>query len=609
MKTPERDLSAGNAVIAGLLFAFLAAALMGGYVAYAARDALQTQRMIDYQKARIAAECALDHAEIALRNIVLANQLTLSTSELQSLIDAIQPPDPLPPYLYETPDGRAAFNITVDSDVNFGNIPAGKRKGYNGEWQRFSVRTGAINPKTGAGCVLRLDMMALGLFLIRFGVFYENDLEINPGANMTFAGPVHCNEDMHICPDASSLRFNDQLTAHGNIFRQRKDRSQDPGYIGINNQSDIEIAMTFDSTAPYWMINALWYWGNRCLSGAHGVEHLGPPINATDVPYDLIRRALPPTDPNYHIETENEKYHNKACLKIHINSNGVITARDALGADVSSYFKTNAVLRTNSCPWNGRATYIKDADGNYLFLTNGILNITNNYFYDAREGVTNWPVDVYVDRLTNMFPQAFNTTYSIEQGRGLIYITRDQPRGTATNTVRPVLRIRNGNRLPNSGLTFATDMPIYLEGNYNTQTVKPAMLAGDAVTFLSKGWQDACSWGTVSQRTATNTTYNTVVLTGNSETTWGNYNGGLENVLRFLENWSGKTVVYRGSIIDLWYSQKAKGRWVYGTYYTAPTRDWGYDPIYRTQVPPGCTRVFGIEEITWKQSTWDQETW
>ncbi len=77
MKTPERDLSAGNAVIAGLLFAFLAAALMGGYVAYAARDALQTQRMIDYQKARIAAECALDHAEIALRNIVLANQLTL----------------------------------------------------------------------------------------------------------------------------------------------------------------------------------------------------------------------------------------------------------------------------------------------------------------------------------------------------------------------------------------------------------------------------------------------------------------------------------------------------------------------------------------------------
>jgi hypothetical protein len=104
-------------------------------------------------------------------------------------------------------------------------------------------------------------------------------------------------------------------------------------------------------------------------------------------------------------------------------------------------------------------------------------------------------------------------------------------------------------------------------------------------------------------------------MTGNTETTWGAYNGGLENVMRFLENWEGITVSYRGSIIDLWKSEYATGKWVYGSgsdgifRYNAPTRDWGYDTLYRTQSPPGMTYVFGMEELSWDRSTWTAEGW
>ena len=87
----------------------------------------------------------------------------------------------------------------------------------------------------------------------------------------------------------------------------------------------------------------------------------------------------------------------------------------------------------------------------------------------------------------------------------------------------------------------------------------------------------------------------------------GDYNGGLENVLRFQENWTGTTVTYRGSVIDLWYAEVVRGAW-YGSYYTAPNRDWGYDAMYRS-VPPGMTRVFGLEEIEWVDSSWDQVGW
>jgi hypothetical protein len=89
----------------------------------------------------------------------------------------------------------------------------------------------------------------------------------------------------------------------------------------------------------------------------------------------------------------------------------------------------------------------------------------------------------------------------------------------------------------------------------------------------------------------------------------GQYNGGLENVLRFLEKWSGQTVSFRGSIIDIWYSEIADSEWSYGSYYTAPNRDWGYDEIYRTAAPPGIPRVFGIEEIAWRRSSWDEQGW
>ena len=50
----------GGAMIAALLFSFLALAMTGSYLAYTGADARMTQRTLDYQKAKIAAEAALE---------------------------------------------------------------------------------------------------------------------------------------------------------------------------------------------------------------------------------------------------------------------------------------------------------------------------------------------------------------------------------------------------------------------------------------------------------------------------------------------------------------------------------------------------------------------
>lgn len=584
-------------MVTALLFTVIASALAASYLAYSSQDTRATKRMIDYQKCRIAAECALEYGVLALRDVIIDNQLTLAPSTLQVMLDGIDPPTDISGYQYFAPNGASSFRLTVSSSVINGIITRGIAcVGSDGETELFTITIGARNPNTGVGAVLEQQVQAVGLFLIRYGVFYERDLEINPGAQMVFRGPVHCNADMYLAPDNSTLSFEDRLTAVGEMYRRRKDCTKNVGTVTIDNERGQAVGMTIDSTNSSWMITALRLWNGRVLSRSHGIQHLSPPIAPLDDPHAIIERTISPTSAAYRAATEAEKFEKKSCLRVYV-SNRVVKAVDCLDNDVSAFF-TNAVLTNSAGVLNA-----KDSKGQYLFRTNGLFGVAVTNFYDDRQNCYMRPVDVYVNQLTNFFLQAVSTNYTVSQGRGVIYISRWDPDGPS-NGVQPCVRIRNARCLP-APLTIASDLPIYLEGDINTITSQPFMVAGDAVTLLSGNWQDAYSAMSLTSRVSSSSnTYNVVVMAGNSETQWGTYNGGLENVLRFLEDWDNKTVIYRGSIIDLWYSESVTNAWGSSGVYTPPDRDWGYDEMYRYKTPPGMPRVFGVEEISWSNSTW-----
>jgi hypothetical protein len=84
------------------------------------------------------------------------------------------------------------------------------------------------------------------------------------------------------------------------------------------------------------------------------------------------------------------------------------------------------------------------------------------------------------------------------------------------------------------------------------------------------------------------------------ESTMGAGNGQLENVIRFLEDWTGSTFNYSGSIISLWHSLQATGVWT-GTYYTPPTRNWSYDNLFNTSPPPGTPQGVIMSKGRWSQ--------
>jgi hypothetical protein len=87
------------------------------------------------------------------------------------------------------------------------------------------------------------------------------------------------------------------------------------------------------------------------------------------------------------------------------------------------------------------------------------------------------------------------------------------------------------------------------------------------------------------------TTINAAFLTGNTPTqnidgSSKDYSGGVENFPRFHENWSNVNFNYNGSMVEMFQSQQATGRWASANY-SPPIRNWAFDNRFRSTPPPG----------------------
>jgi hypothetical protein len=219
--------------------------------------------------------------------------------------------------------------------------------------------------------------------------------------------------------------------------------------------------------------------------------------------------------------------------------------------------------------------------------------LSSSTYYNFREAKTVASTDIDVQKL-NASP-AFQTLVAVNDGIVVYFSDR---RNEGSGTLQDSVRLVNGSTLPTKGLTLASENPMYVKGNYNTVSKQPSGLVSDAFNVLSNSWNDANSWNTnLTNKGASNTTIQTTVITGNTDTSGGQYNGGFENIHRMHENWSGDSLTFNGSVVVLFNSQSATGNWIYGgNHYTAPQRIWSFDtdlanPDYAV---PGLPSVFNV---------------
>jgi hypothetical protein len=187
------------------------------------------------------------------------------------------------------------------------------------------------------------------------------------------------------------------------------------------------------------------------------------------------------------------------------------------------------------------------------------------------------------------------------------------------------VRILNGTgRVPshgtaNEGLTIATNAPMYVQGHYNadgststavaTNSARvpeagevPAALVADAITLLSRDFNPANTLTTNSPSAGGDIEVSAALLMGISPTnptlgTKGESSGGAHNFPRFLENWGGRSVFIRGSLVALFESRVATEPWS-TDYYSPPTRRWGFNDLFSEgRYPPGTPRVMSYRRV------------
>jgi len=494
-------------------------------------------------------------------------------------------------FQFSNTNGTAnATSVTAIGVIAWTNLPA-RYSGLSGKGQVWDIASTATPQNTGENLSATVDQTIWfgSIPIFQFAIFYNMDLEINPGAPMTINGKVHSNNNIYATGSGAGtpLTFSDLVEATTKYYSSPD--PLDPNNVGRSGN----VNFTLNTDNP-----------------KSPVQSLSLPIGTNNNPATVISiLGIPPAGTAPASDAGQSYVYNQADL---------IVSNSATGTNYVYY------QNFNMSP-SSQIQVPKDQTNVVSGITNYSYSfVTNVTFYDYREAKTVQAVQLNVGKLNTWLTtsvngqtyNSWNTTGTTAKNHPIngVYVYNNVP---FTTSQLPAVRVMNGAQLPSGGLSVATPFPVYVMGNYNittnngvttsttlgdTTNTRPAAIMGDAVTILSGNWSDSYDSSTaLSSRTTTSTTINAATLEGIVPSNGLHYSGGVENFLRLLENWGGSTLGYNGSIVVLFQSQYATGYWANTDYYGVPTRRWGFNNNFNQQgrLPPMTPQVRATIRESW----------
>lgn len=547
---------AGYALMMTLFFSGISMLTLAGALRWCSSTARTTNRNNSYYSAQAAAEAA---TEKVLSNIAKDYQASGEANVYSRLSTYRQmvPTTTESSYWskYGFSNAQGTDNQTyVQRTVAWAYTNLSSQyEGLNGMASTYRIvsnaRTTDLTPAITAA--VRQDVQVASIPIFQFAIFYSMDLEVNPSPVMNVTGRVHSNANIYNQPTAG-LTYKSHVTAAQKIIIGKSPldplvRTQGPVAFQKENDSGVSTLSLPIGT-------------NNTPAAVRAVVEI-PPSAATEDPASLMGQ---------------QRYHNKADIIVLVS---------------------NSTVTVKSGAWNNFATSVP-------FTNISSWVSTNVTFYNKREGKTVRTTQIDVAALRTW--SSNNTIIRTNLNRDINSVYVADMRTGSSSTVQNGVRLVNGQTLPSLGLTVSTPNPAYIKGHYNapsshlgttnTTATKPASVVADAITILSTAWNDSNSDDPVSSRLAASTTVNAAFLAGIVPSNGTSYSGGVENFPRFLENWSGDTLTYNGSMVVMYPSQYATAPWGGDDVYNPPNRNWAFDLNFMdaTKLPPGTPQLLTL---------------
>ncbi len=610
--------SEGHALLMVLVLAAAALMTVAATMNRTRTDTALNERNNQYQSSLYAAEAATEEVVARVKQDFLSGNLTFVTNALfagtyhQSVPKAGEH-SYWSDYQFSDGQGHTGSNFVACMFTQGWSPLRSQYAGLSGWTNHIYVVANAkkLNSLYDITAAVQQDIELDLIPIFQFAIFYNSLLEFTWCAPMTVNGRTHVNGDMYT-GSAWQLTFNSLVDTTGSI--------SSPAWSGYS-VSDYSVSTKYNAT----------YSTNS--------NSLILPIGTTNTP-TAVREIInmPPPGGDTNAALASQRFYNKAGIVLLV-SNTAVTAIIRSPSDGST---TNIVATYN--PINNYATNYTNVVLKFPFL-----NVTNLWYsntipvYDDRENDYLKLTDIDVAVLNNWiftntaitakFPRSGSIYPSQTNAPNIMYVADNR---SYNNGYMTAVRLKNAATIPTnlfnflgtnmpSGFTLATPNPLYIYGNYNcpnsgyfgsTNTTAagayPASLVSDALTILSGKWDDAKSAGTYANRNAvtssTDVTLNAAILTGIVNSTGSSdstFSGGVHNLPRLLENWSGSgvTLTLNTSIVNLFNSIRATNQFVKpGVYYNAPSsRQFSFDPNFLLfyKQPPGTPMLSYVIRSKW----------
>jgi hypothetical protein len=618
--------------------AFLAVLLVifGSMMMWISTNARINQRNNQFNMSEAAAEAATERVLAPMERDFLSQSLTTNGNYYgtnvvgQTNFDGSAWPVR---YVFSDINGNTGQISVLHGQVQSQLQPLGSQfanlSGFPWYWTNVATATPIGQPYTVSATVTQVvDFSSIPIF--QFAIFYNINLEIDPGGIMFVNGAVWSNQGLWA--GSGNLTFNSTVSAVG----QANITTIDP-FVSGNAKTDGSAPPTFNITNPTQPTS-----GNTAITmPIAGATNSDPTnveaiLNVPPAAYAMGTAAAYTTNGLQYLANAADLVISNSVTGTNILGGGYTPT----GTNITIYYQdaANSPYLTPLTPDFYRLKVPAGYTTNHVSSSPGIdcttnvsyagwSFVTNVAFYDYRESDTVQAVQIDVAKFAIWAANATNNlglTYSnicgADKGHAIdsIWVNTSV---SLNNSTLPAVRVVNGIQLPNAwGFTVATPWPIYVYGDYNKQQTPalvssgtntantfPAALMGDAVTILSANWNDAYNINTnLTSRPTSSTTVNAACLEGIVQSSGANYSGGVENFLRYLEDWkvpTQQTSTYNGSIVVMFPSIYATNFWIApgGVSYEVPTRQWGFDANFLTQskLPPLTPQLKKTIRVEW----------